>query len=213
MENQVLVKPNDNDRVQRLLAHELRRLHDYWWCFLLLGALLAICGAVAIVYPFIATTAVVAVLGAMLLISGAATIVSSFWTGQWSAFLLQMIVGVLYVVVGLAVIDKPLATAGVLTLFIGTFAIVVGIVRVIAAMTIRFPQWGWALLNGAVTALFGILIYRLVAKEPAAVLWVIGLMVGLELLLNGWTWIALSLQLKQIAPHAASDADATRPSA
>lgn len=189
-------------RIEKLLGHELRRLHEHWWCFLALGALLALCGTIAIVYPFVATTAAVAVLGAMLLVSGVATIVSSFWTGQWSAFLLQMVVGVFYVVVGLAVVDKPLATAGVLTLFVGTFAIVIGAVRVIAAMTLQFPQWGWALLNGVVTALFGVLIYRLVARQPEAILWIIGLLVGMELLLNGWTWIALSLQLKQIAPHA-----------
>jgi uncharacterized membrane protein HdeD (DUF308 family) len=140
----------------------------------------------------------------MLFLSGAATIVSSFWTGQWSAFLLQMLVGVLYVVVGLAVIDKPFATAGVLTLFVGSFAIIIGLVRVIAAMTIRFPQWGWALLNGAVTALFGVLIYRLVTKEPAAVLWVIGMLVGIELMLNGWTWVMLALELRAIGKHADS---------
>ena len=74
-------------------------------------------------------------------------------------------------------------------------------------MTIRFPQWGWALLNGAVTALFGVLIYRLVAKEPAAILWIIGLLIGVELLLNGWTWVALVLQLKQIAPYAVKDSE------
>jgi uncharacterized membrane protein HdeD (DUF308 family) len=167
-----------------------------------LGITLIICGAVAIAYPFISTASVVAVLGAMLFVSGAATIVSSFWTGQWSAFLLQMLVGVLYVVVGLAVVDKPFATAGVLTLFLGAFAIIIGIVRMIAAMTIRFPQWGWALLNGAVTALFGVLIYRLVTKEPAAVLWVIGLLVGFELMLNGWTWVMLALQLRTVGKHA-----------
>ena len=76
------VRPGD--RIQKLLAHELRRLHDYWWCFLAPRALLIVCGTVAIVYPFVGTTAVVAVLGAMLLISGVATIISSFWTGQWS---------------------------------------------------------------------------------------------------------------------------------
>jgi uncharacterized membrane protein HdeD (DUF308 family) len=112
----------------------------------------------------------------MLFVSGVATIISAFWTGQWSAFLLQMLVGVLYVVVGLAVIDKPFATAGVLTLFVvGAFAIITGLVRAIAAMTLRFPQWGWALLNGPVTALFGVLIYRLVAKDPSSILWVIGM--------------------------------------
>lgn len=184
--------------VERFLQHELERLHKEWWCFLLLGIFLVVCGTVAVACPLVSTVSVVAVLGAMLFISGVATIISSFWTGQWSAFLLQILVGVLYVVTGLAVIDKPLATAGVLTLFVGTFAIVVGVVRAVAAMTIRFPQWGWALLNGAVTAMFGILIYRLVAKEPAAILWVIGLIVGIELLLNGWTWVMLALELRAV---------------
>ncbi|MBX3431713.1 MAG: HdeD family acid-resistance protein [Pirellulales bacterium] len=201
-----LVEPRSSDPIAKLLNHELRRLHEQWWCFLLLGALLVACGTIAIVYPFISTLAAVSVLGGLLLVSGVATVISSFWTGQWSAFLLQLLVGILYVVVGLAVIDKPLATAGVLTLFIGTFAIVVGTVRIVAALSIKYPLWGWSLLNGAVTALFGVLIYRLVAKEPAAVLWIIGLVVGIELLLNGWTWVALGLQLRKVGPCVADEA-------
>lgn len=186
------------DPIRSLVQHELHRLHKEWWCFLLLGVTLVICGLVAMCYPLFSTASAISVLGAMLLVSGVATIISSFWTGQWSAFLLQMLVGVLYVVVGLAVIDKPFATAGVLTLFVGAFAIITGLVRVIAAMTLRFPQWGWALLNGAVTALFGVLIYRLVAKDPSSILWVIGMLVGIELTLNGWTWVMLSLQLRRL---------------
>lgn len=198
-------QPAPVDPISRLLNHELRRLHDKWWCFLLLGIFLVLAGTIGVVYPFVSTLATVAVLGGLLFVSGIATVVGSFWTGQWSAFLLQILVGVLYTVVGLAVIDKPLATAGVLTLFIGSFAIIVGTVRIIAALSIKFPQWGWALLNGAVTALFGVLIYRLVAKEPESVLMIIGLMVGVELLLNGWTWVALALELRKIAPHAAKE--------
>ena len=44
---------------------------------------------------------------------------------------------------------------------------------------IRFPQWGWALLNGAITMLVGIIIYR---QLPIDALWVVGLLVGVEML-------------------------------
>jgi uncharacterized membrane protein HdeD (DUF308 family) len=70
-----------------------------------------------------------------------------------------------------------------------------GVFRSIGALVLRFPQWGWALLNGVITLLAGILIYR---QLPFDALWIIGLLVGLEMLFNGWTWIMLALVLRRI---------------
>lgn len=180
------------------LEHELAAMKNEWWCFLLLGIFLVICGGVALVFPFLSSVSVVLVLGAMLLVSGVVTIISAFWTGHWSAFLLQILVGVLYSVVGLLIVDKPIASTAALTLFLAGFAIIIGIFRVVAALTIRFPQWGWALLNGAVTTMFGLLVYRMFPEDPSGVLWIIGFLVGFELLLNGWTWIMLAVGLHNL---------------
>ena len=67
--------------------------------------------------------------------------------------------------------------------------------RVVVALHERFPQWGWALLNGLVTMIAGLIIYD---TYPTSALWVIGLLIGLELLFNGLTWIMLALALRAI---------------
>lgn len=182
-----------------LVKHELAHLRKEWWWFMLLGILLVVCGTVAIAYPPITSLGAVMVLGVLLIISGAATIVSSFWTGKWGALLLQVLVGILYVIVGMAIMDSPVESTVVLTLFIAAFFIVVGTFRIVSSLVLKFPQWGWGLLNGVITLLIGAIIYKRFTETPLRVaLIVIGVLVGIELLLNGWTWIMLALNLRQL---------------
>lgn len=182
--------------VERQVAHELDQMKHNWWWYLILGILLMICGIVSISYPFASSVSVVIVLGAALLIGGVAMIISAFWTGNWRGFLLQILVGILYVVAGIMITDRPLESTATLTLLIATLLIIVGLFRIVAALVIRFPQWGWVLLNGCVTLLFGVVIYR---HFPEATLFLIGLLVGVEMILNGWTWIMLAFDLRKLA--------------
>jgi uncharacterized membrane protein HdeD (DUF308 family) len=65
----------------------------------------------------------------------------------------------------------------------------------------KYPQWGWSLFNGVVTLMLGLIIFRSfrqLPEQPSGVFWIIGLMVGLDLLFNGWTWIMLSLAIKRL---------------
>ncbi len=178
------------------VRHELIHLKRHWWGLLLLGALLIICGIVALSYPFITTLSVAIVLGAALLVAGIATIVSSFWTGSWSAFLVQVLVGILYTVVGMMTMDSPVAASGALTLLVAAMFIVGGIFRMAAAIMIRFPQWGWVLLNGAVALVLGILLYK---QFPESALWLLGTIFGIDMILFGWCWIMLALEVRGAA--------------
>ncbi len=176
------------------VRHELIHLKKHWWGLLLLGGLLVVCGIVALSYPFITTVSVAVVLGAVLLVAGIATIVSSFWTGSWSAFLVQVLVGILYTVVGMMTMEAPVAASGALTLLVAAMFIVGGIFRMAAAIMIRFPQWGWVLLNGAVALVLGILLYR---QFPESALWLLGTIFGIDMILYGWVWIMLALELRR----------------
>ncbi len=180
---------NELDTLQSELGH----LRKHWWWFTVLGTILVLGGLAAISCPFLASLNFVMILGIVLLLSGVVTIIGSFWAGKWSAFLLQILVGIIYAVAGISIADAPVESTAVLTLMIASFLIIVGLFRIIAALSIRFPQWGWGLLNGVVTLLAGVLIYR---NFPASALWVIGLVVGLELLLNGISWIMLSFAIR-----------------
>jgi uncharacterized membrane protein HdeD (DUF308 family) len=181
---------------------ELQHLKSHGIWFTLLGILLIIGGIAAIVVPpfTVGTTfAVTLFLGILLMVAGVATIVDSFWVGKWSGFLLQLLVGILYVACGFVVTENPVVSALAMTVFISISWVVLGIFRCVSALVLRYPQWGWSLLSGAVTMLAGVVIYR---RLPFDALWVIGLLIGLEMLFNGWTWLMLGLALRRI-PRAA----------
>jgi uncharacterized membrane protein HdeD (DUF308 family) len=56
-------------------------------------------------------------------------------------------------------------------------------------------NWIWVLVSGAVSLLVGGLI---LARWPQSSLWVIGLFVAIELLLNGAAWIVLGLTARTV---------------
>ncbi len=177
------------------IRHELEHLRDQWWWFLVLGIVLILCGAVALAYPFFASVAAVMVFGVSLLLSGVATIVTSFWAGKWSATLLQLLIGVFYAVVGFIIMDTPITATVSLTLVVAAMFLVVGIMRSVAALVIRFPQWGWSLLSGALTALVGLVIYK---NLPETALWAIGTLIGIQLIFDGWFWVMLAASIRRM---------------
>ncbi len=109
--------------------------------------------------------------------------------------MLSLLAGILYVVVGGMMVARPFVGAEALTLLVGSFFLVGGIFRVVAAMTLRLHHWGWILLNGVITALLGLLV---LAEWPGSGLFVIGLFLGIDMLFNGWTWVMLSLGLRSL---------------
>ena len=50
--------------------------------------------------------------------------------------------------------------------------------------------WGWLLASGIVSVVLGWMIW---AQWPASGLWVIGLLVGIQLLFTGWSLVMLAL--------------------
>lgn len=187
--------PNELSPLAAGMQHELGKLRKEWWWFMVLGILMAAGGTAAIVYSPFATLATVAFFGVVLIVCGAAQLVSAFWAGEWKGFLLSVLIGVLYVVVGGMMLRRPLAAEQALTLVLGVFLLVGGIFRIIASMTLRFQHWGWPLLNGIVTTILGVII---ISDLPQAGLFVIGLFLGIDLIFNGWAWIMLSLGLRSL---------------
>jgi uncharacterized membrane protein HdeD (DUF308 family) len=149
----------------------------------------------ALTFPFVAATAAMSVLSIVLLVAGVATIIGSFWTGKWGGFLVQLLIGMLYLAAGFVVSDRPLVSLLLVTIYVAVSFMVMGVFRILAALMIRFPQWGWTLLNGAVTFLVGLSIYR---HLPLSAVWVVGLLVGVELLFSGLNWIMLSMEIRKI---------------
>lgn len=181
-------------------ADESTRLRPYWPMFLALGVGMIALGTFAIGWACTATITVAAtwLFGILLLASGIGEIINSFWAGRWRGMLLHLLVGALYTVAGIIIIDQPVEAAISLTLIIAIILIVGGVFRMVFAINERFEGWGWVLLNGAVSLLLGMLIYR---QWPLSGLWVIGLFVGIDLIFNGWGWVMLAAGLKRVGTY------------
>jgi uncharacterized membrane protein HdeD (DUF308 family) len=147
----------------------------------------------AVSFAFSATVASVVTLGVLLLVAAGAQLGAAIWARDWSGFFLFLLVGVLYAVAGFFTLQQPILAAESLTLMLATVFAVGGVFRIIVALLERFPTWGWVLANGVITSLLGIAIGL---QWPASSLWVIGTVVGTDLILNGVTWSVLAVGVR-----------------
>lgn len=191
--------------IQLTGAGELRRS---WGWYLALGIVLIVLGMIAIGSTFVMTIASVLFFGWLLIIGGGMEAIHAFWHKRWSGFFLDLLTGILYVIVGWMMVTNPKASALLLTLVIAMFLVFEGVLRIVTALTARYPHWGWVLFNGVISLALGVMIWR---QWPYSGLWVIGLFVGIEMLLNGWSLVMLSSAGRHLPDEAPAAGNPLRP--
>jgi uncharacterized membrane protein HdeD (DUF308 family) len=143
--------------------------------------------------------------GWFFLISGTVGVVHAIIRKGWSGFWLDLVSGVITALAGLFIVLHPLAGASVLTIIIGLLFLVGGIFRLGAGVAMRNPYAGWFLLQGVVSAVLGILI---LAEWPNSLVWVIGTLVGIDLLIDGIRLISFGLAARHL-PEIGGDDERT----
>lgn len=172
-------------------------LASNWWALAVRGALAILFGIIAFVWPGISLTALVLLFAAFAFVDGVFAIVMGVrgirGDERWWAFLLEGILGV-----GAAVVTVlwPAITALALLFLIAAWAIVTGVLEIVAAVRLRRVIRGeWLLaLAGVASIAFGVLLALNPGAGALAVLWLIGayaivfgaLLVGLGFRLRGW---------------------------
>lgn len=169
---------------------KIESVRKNWGWFLALGILLILLGCSIIGSSYFTTIFSVIVLGIFLLCAGIVQVFQAFLARKWSGLFLSLFLGILYIVTGFLCLGRPETAAISITLWIAAFCFIAGIFKMLSALLIRFDQWGWIFFNGLVTFLLGAMIF---ADWPLSGLWVIGLFIGVDLILAGWSWVLLSL--------------------
>jgi uncharacterized membrane protein HdeD (DUF308 family) len=80
-----------------------------------------------------------------------------------------------------------------LTFLIAACLLTGGVLRIGVSAVERFEGWGWVVLNGVISVVLGVGIWR---QWPLSGLWVIGLFVGIEMLFSGLSWVMLGLAVR-----------------
>lgn len=165
---------------------------DRWVSFLIWGIVFIILGACAIGLAQFTTFLSVLTIGVLFVLAGVIVTFDAFysWWGKSQGFFLHLITGILYLILGFMLIASPMVAAISLTIVMAVFFIVIGVFRVILSPIMRFPRWGWAFFSGVITLLLGILI---LLQLPESGLYIIGLFVGIDLFIWGWTYLTMAV--------------------
>jgi uncharacterized membrane protein HdeD (DUF308 family) len=174
---------------------EVENLRRRWGWLMTLGILMLILGTIALIIMPAATIGTVLVLGWLLVVSGIIEAIHAFRVRRWGGIFLHLVGGILGVLVGLLIVTHPVAGALAWTLLFSSFFTVIGLFRLIAALRLRFPNWGWAVFDGSITLLLGILLW---VQWPWSGLWFLGFAVGFSLLLRGWSYVMFAIALRTL---------------
>jgi len=100
----------------------------------------------------------------------------------------------LYLAGGCVVFYDPFLASTLITGLLAAVLIVIGITRIIMAIALKSSKgWGWLLLAGLTAIILGVLI---LIQWPISGLWVIGMFIAIEMIVNGWTYIFIALSLR-----------------
>jgi uncharacterized membrane protein HdeD (DUF308 family) len=185
--------PNAENRAAVVVALDLNDVRKNWGWFVVLGIVQIVVGTLAVGFAFSSTLASVVILGVLLLIAAGAQMALAMLARDWDGFYLFLLLGFLYGVAGFLTLQYPRLAAEGLTLMVAALLLVVGLFRIAVALLDHFPSWGWVLFNGVVAILLGLAIWQ---QWPASGLWVVGMLVGIELIVNGVTWSVLAVGVR-----------------
>ena len=154
------------------------------WVFAL-GILMFVFGVLVLIEPFTVVVNITVFVGFILLIYGMFHTIYAFVMrklgGVW--FILQFLLGTLYMVVGDVLLINPFAGLVTLTLIAGILIFIDGVIQVINAFNIKpLHGWSWFLLSGLLGIILGILIW---SNWPQSSEWIVGILVGVNLITNG----------------------------
>ncbi|EHA64320.1 HdeD family acid-resistance protein [Synechococcus sp. WH 8016] len=163
------------------------------------GILLIILGVLALVFPVLASVWVTGVIAVVFLVGGVVGWISNLARskrmGRWICFW-RLVVSTLFIVAGASMISNFRSPADAAEQ-VATLSLAIGIVFLVEGVVAFFnglshsnrPGAGWAVANGVITFILGLLIVTL---KFWGLLWVLGVLVGISFLFSGIDLIALS---------------------
>jgi uncharacterized membrane protein HdeD (DUF308 family) len=181
--------------IDRAVAAAKQTVADNWGWFLALGIVLVVAGIAAIMFPLLSTIAAKIALGWIFLAAGVVMIIHAFSIQKWGGFLMELLLGVLYLFAGGWLAFFPFTGIVTLTILLAALFLAEGVLEVIMGFRVRPHEgWGWLVFSGLIAVAVGLLI---AAELPSSAVWAIGLLVGVNLLSTGISFIVLAFAGKR----------------
>lgn len=171
-----------------------------WWVLALRGVLAVLFGLLALIAPVATLTVLVLFWGAFALVDGIFALVSAFRVTGGKGRLWLILEGALGILAGIVTFLYPGLTALVLLYIIAFWAIFIGILRIVTAISLRREmenEW-LMILGGILTVIFGILLIALPGVGLLSLTWLIGIWA----LIFGIALIVLAFRVRNLQHRA-----------
>src|SRR3984957_11106647 len=156
--------------------------------------LLIIVGFFALALPFEAGIAIAVLVAVFLIVAGIAHLAGSFAARTTGGFFWRLLVGCAYLIAGVYLVVNPKLSLVSLTLALAALFFVEGVFHLVTYFQIRSaPGSGWLLFDGIVTLILAVMIWK---SWPASAVWAVGTIVGVNLLMSGFTRMMYSRALR-----------------
>jgi uncharacterized membrane protein HdeD (DUF308 family) len=164
---------------------------------LFLSIVLIVFGVLAIALPIVTSFGVVIVVGWLAVFGGVVQVVHAFQSTGIGHIVWKLVVAAVYIAIGGYLLTHPIVGISGLTLALAIFFMAEGAADVIAYLsTPSASRSGWMLLDGIVTLALCLLIWN---QWPYNSLWVIGFLVGINMMMTGITRLMMVLSVRRLA--------------
>jgi uncharacterized membrane protein HdeD (DUF308 family) len=166
-----------------------------------LSVLMIIAGILAIAAPYYAGLTVTVVVGWLLLISAVLHLVYAFRGGRATAVIWEILLAIVYALIGFYVLANPRIGLASLTFAIAFYLFVEAILEFALSYQLRNESGaGWILVDGIITMILAFLIW---ANWPNSSVWAVGVIVGVSMLFSGITRVMITSTVRRITATAA----------
>jgi uncharacterized membrane protein HdeD (DUF308 family) len=163
--------------------------------YLLQGILMVITGVLALIYPALASIAIVRLLGWVLIVSGIFQGIGLIGASEVPYFWMELLSAVLAIVIGVLLLRHTDAGLLFFSMLFLIYFMIEGLVKVIFAFIIRpFPNWGWVLASGLLGIVFAL---YLLANFSTISDWMLGILLGVLLVVEGTALSSLAWRVRQ----------------
>lgn len=172
----------------------LMTLARNWWAMALRGLAALIFGIAALIWPQATLTILILLFGVYAIADGILSIIAILRDRTYYQWWLLLLEGIVGITAGVLTFIWPEITGLVLLYVIAAWAIVTGILEIVAAIRLREEMTGeWLLiLGGIVSVIFGVLLVIQPQAGALAVAWII----GIYAIFFGIVLLILSLRLR-----------------
>jgi len=180
-----------------------REITSYWWAVALRGLVAVLFAIAAFVWPQITLTALVLLFGIYALVDGFFNLVYAFGSDTQLRWLVA-VEGLAGIAVGIIALVWPGTAALALLYLIAAWAVVTGVLEIVAAIQLRqVIENEWLLgLGGLASVAFGVILALQPSAGALAMIWLIGayaLVFGVLLIALGFRLRSLGQQVDERA--------------